>query len=214
MSPEEITLVAITKHVEAAAIMEAITAGVRDTGENKVLEAVRKRPEVTASGGPASGVKWHMVGHLQTNKAGKAVETFDLIQSLDSLRLAEEIDKRAGKSNKTQDCLVEIKVSSEPAKTGLEISGLHAFLDAVSRLNNIRITGLMTMAPLVDDPEKARPYFRLAREAFSKVTGGRPHLKYLSMGMSGDFEVAIEEGSNMVRIGTAVFGHRAAGGTC
>ncbi|MBN1822816.1 MAG: YggS family pyridoxal phosphate-dependent enzyme [Endomicrobiales bacterium] len=200
---EDITLVAVTKTVPPEEIARAVASGVRDIGENKVQEAMKK---FDAMGESLKGVKKHYIGHLQTNKAKKAVEIFDVIQSLDSIPLAEEIQKHAAGIGKIQDCLVEVKVSDEEAKYGLAPEGLGEFVEKAARFGNIRLAGLMTMAPFFEDPEKTRPYFKRAREAFEKIKAGNGGFRFLSMGMSNDFTVAIEEGANMVRIGTAIFG--------
>jgi pyridoxal phosphate enzyme (YggS family) len=150
-----------------------------------------------------------MVGHLQANKVKYAVKLFDLIQSVDSLRLAEEINKESAKINKIQDILLEVKTSPEATKFGLMSEGAVEVIKEISRLKNIRIQGLMTIAPIVDNPQLARPYFRMLRDLRDKICQlpfANYHLPILSMGMTDDFEVAIEEGATMVRIGRAIFG--------
>jgi len=198
IDPCGVTLLAVTKTVNAADIDAAIRSGVRHVGESRVQEALAKLP-----GLKLDGVKKHLIGHLQTNKAKKAVEFFDVIQSLDRLELASEIDRHAASLGKVQECFLEIKVSPEDTKFGLPAGETDSFLEAAGQFKHINISGLMTMAPYFEDPWLARPFFARAREVFEglKARG----LKTLSMGMSGDFEVAIEEGSNMVRIGTAIF---------
>lgn len=221
--PGEITVIAVSKGRTTQQIREAIEAGITDIGENKVQEALIKYNELSASrvavsrplfhgmAGeryPLSAIKWHMVGHLQTNKVKDAVKIFDLIQSVDSLRLAEEIDKQAAKISKIQDVLIEIKTSFEDAKFGLKCKEAADVIKGISGLKNINIKGLMTIAPVVDNPAEARPYFRMLRELRDRVNGLRVlsyKLRILSMGMTEDFEVAIEEGSNMVRLGRAIF---------
>lgn len=202
---EEIELVAVTKTVEVARIREAIQAGVKTIGENRVQEASIKHKEI----GPE--VNWHMVGHLQRNKAKKALEVFDLIHSVDSSALAEEIDRRAGGLERKMDVLLEVNVSGEESKFGLKVEEVFKFLEDASKLKNIHILGLMTMTPFTASPETSRPYFRklrcLSEEIKSAGIEG-VEMKYLSMGMSQDFETAIEEGANMVRVGTAIFGER------
>jgi pyridoxal phosphate enzyme (YggS family) len=149
-----------------------------------------------------------MVGHLQTNKVKDAVKIFDLIQSVDSLHLAEEIDKQAAKINKIQDILIEVKTSPEATKFGLQLEVVIEVIKGITKLKNLNIKGLMTIAPIVDNPEKARPYFRLLRELGDKINESRitnHESRILSMGMTDDFEVAIEEGANMVRLGRAIF---------
>ena len=208
----EIELIAVTKTIEVVRIREALEAGVRSIGENRVQEALTKHEELSANL-PAAGVpRWHMIGHLQKNKVGKALKIFDLIHSVDYLPLAEEIDKRAGLLGKRIDILVEVNVSGEGSKFGLGMDGVNEFLIAVSKLKNLRTRGLMAMTPFTDDPEQSRPYFRKLRCLGEEIESCRidnVEMRYLSMGMSQDFEVAIEEGANMVRIGSAIFGPRA-----
>ncbi|MDP2938140.1 MAG: YggS family pyridoxal phosphate-dependent enzyme [Candidatus Omnitrophota bacterium] len=199
--PGKITIIAVSKGRGAEEIKEAIAAGITDIGENKVQEALAKHKELSTIDYRLSTVKWHMVGHLQTNKVKDAVKIFDLIQSVDSVRLAEEIDKQADKINKIQDILIEIKTSPEESKFGLKADEAIEVIEDIVKLKNINIKGLMTIAPLVDNPEKTRPYFRLLRELRDRVN----ELRVLSMGMTEDFQIAIEEGSNMIRLGRAIF---------
>lgn len=201
--PQEITLVAVTKTVEADRIEEAIAAGVNIIGESRVREAKEKYGKVE------SRIIWHLVGHLQRNKAKDAVKIFDLIHSVDSAELAKEIDKQAEKIGKIQKILVEANVSGEESKYGLNPEGVITFLQEVSGLPNIKVEGLMTMAPFYENPEDCRPCFRKLKELVEEVKAKNiknVEMTYLSIGMSNDFEVAIEEGSNMVRIGRAIFG--------
>jgi len=201
--PREITLVVVTKTVKADRIEEAIAAGVNIIGESRVQEAKEKYEKVK------SRIIWHLVGHLQSNKAKDAVKIFDLIHSVDSAKLAKEIDKQARKAGKIQKILVEVNVSGEESKYGLGPEEVITFLQEVSRLPDIKVKGLMTMAPLYENPEDCRPYFRKLKELVEEVKAENiknVEMTYLSMGMSNDFEVAIEEGSNMVRIGRAIFG--------
>jgi len=201
--PQEITLVAVTKTVEADRIEEAIAAGVNIIGESRVQEAKEKYGKVE------SKIIWHLVGHLQRNKAKDAVKIFDLIHSVDSTKLAKEIDKQAKKVGKIQKILVEVNASGEESKYGLSPEEVITFLKEVSRFPNIKVEGLMTMAPFYENPEDCRPYFRKLRELREEIKAENikdVEMGYLSMGMSSDFEVAIEEGSNMVRIGRAIFG--------
>ena len=195
--PGEITVVAVSKNRAIEQINQAIEAGIADIGENRVQEAILKYNQLRA--------KWHLVGHLQTNKVKDAVRIFDLIQSVDSLRLAAEIDKQAAKINKIQDILIEIKTSPEATKFGLKPNAAIEVIKEIAQLKNINMKGLMTIAPLVDEPEKTRPYFRQLRELRDYLRAMNYELGILSMGMTDDFEVAIEEGSNMVRIGRAIF---------
>lgn len=201
--PQEITLVAVTKTVEADRIEEAIAAGVNIIGESRIQEAKEKYRKVE------SRIIWHLVGHLQRNKAKDAVKIFDLIHSVDNAELAKEIDKQAKKIGKIQKILVEANVSGEESKYGLNPEGVITFLQEVSGLPNIKVEGLMTMAPFYENPEDCRPCFRKLRELREEVKAKNiknVEMTYLSIGMSNDFEVAIEEGSNMVRIGRAIFG--------
>lgn len=193
--PQDAKIVCVTKGRPADEIIEAIEAGVGIIGENRVQEAALKYKAI------GNKTEWHLVGHLQTNKAKDAVRIFSLIHSVDSLRLAEEIDRQAGKIGKVQDILVQVNVSGEKSKFGMAPDQVPAFLNGSALYRNIRIKGLMTIAPEVDDPEKARPYFRRLRKLRDEINS----LQLLSMGMSNDFEVAVEEGSNMVRIGRAIF---------
>ncbi|MFH1283406.1 MAG: YggS family pyridoxal phosphate-dependent enzyme [bacterium] len=205
-NPEDIILLAATKKVSSELIREAINNGISHFGENKVQEAILKIDSIGRS------VSWHMIGHLQTNKAKKAVEAFDVIQSLDSFHLAESLDKYAKQLGKKQVCLVEINIGGEESKFGVNPEELIEFLNRCNTLQSIEIQGLMTITPYFEDKEKARPYFKKMNELFQKCGNKLVHanvkMKFLSMGMSGDFEAAIEEGSNMVRIGTAIFGER------
>jgi pyridoxal phosphate enzyme (YggS family) len=200
--PDEVTIVAVTKTVPVSRIEEAINCGIRIIGENRVQEASKKFMEI------GDRVDWHMVGHLQTNKAKKALEIFSMIQSLDSPRLAQEIDKRA---EKTVDCLIEVNTSKEASKFGLDAADVFDFYASIRNMRKINVLGLMTIGPgwAVQDPEASRNCFRALRELRDELSQeyDRP-FPLLSMGMTSDFEVAIEEGSNMIRIGTAIFGAR------
>lgn len=203
-----ITIVAVSKTRPPQEIKEAIEAGITDIGENRVQEALSKYDELSAIRYPLNAIKLHMVGHLQTNKAKEAVKLFDLIHSVDSLHLAQEIDKQAHKIDKVQDILVEIKTSPEATKSGLKLEDAPGVISEITGLKNVNIKGLMTIAPIVDDPEKARPYFKALRELkdkINKLSAMNHELTTLSMGMTDDYEAAIEEGSTMVRIGRAIF---------
>jgi pyridoxal phosphate enzyme (YggS family) len=197
-SPEEVTLVAVTKTVDVTAIEAAFRAGIRHFGENRVQEA---QPKIERLGALRPDVTWHMVGHLQTNKAKTAVDIFDIIQSVDTLRLAEALSRR---SERKLPILVEVNVGGEESKSGVPPSEVDEAVRQIARLPNIEVAGLMTMAPWVDDPEEVRPIFRRLRQL-----GEDLGLAHLSMGMTDDYEVAIEEGATMVRIGRAIFGERA-----
>ncbi len=201
----DITLIAVTKTIPHERIIEAIDAGITDLGENRVQELTDKIGAVDRE------VNWHMIGHLQKNKVKYIIEKVKLIHSVDSEELCDEIQKRAERAGRIVDVLVQVNVSGEESKFGIPPERTEEFLRRVSEKSNIRVRGLMTIAPLVDDPEKTRPYFRKMYEIFIDIkrkTINNISMDYLSMGMSNDFEVAIQEGSNMVRIGTAIFGKR------
>ena len=197
-SPADVLLVAVSKTMDADRVRQAIEAGVAALGENRVQEA---RDKIERLGHP---VPWHLIGHLQTNKARDAVRLFDCIESLDRIELAREVDRRARALGKTLDALIEVNLGDEPQKGGARPDEVKPLLDAVAELSGIRVRGLMAIPPAAPDPEQSRPYFRRLRE-LRETTG----LAHLSMGMSADFEVAIEEGATIVRVGTAIFGPRA-----
>lgn len=202
-----VKLLAVSKTFDSAAVAAAIEAGLSEFGESKVQEAEIKIPAINALPGK---IKWHLIGHLQTNKAPKAVKLFDCIQSIDSLRLAELVSSLA--AGKPVEALLEIKVSGEDSKYGILPGEAGAVLEGIKKLPGIKLKGLMAMAPYSDDPENARPYFRQAKALFDEMkrttSGGNVSMETLSMGMSDDYIVAIEEGATMVRIGTAIFGRR------
>ncbi|MDO8747495.1 MAG: YggS family pyridoxal phosphate-dependent enzyme [Candidatus Omnitrophota bacterium] len=221
----EITIVAVTKGRTVEQIKEVIAQGIAGIGENRVQEALVKynalpHPRYAPRLNPALSslnessddrkgwVKWHMIGHLQTNKVKEAVRIFDLIQSVDSPRLAQAISKEAGKINKQQDILLEVQTSPEKSKFGLKPQEIPEVFKEISSLPHLEVKGLMTIAPFTDNPETSRPYFKMLRELSEKIdwrqwTTHRGPI--LSMGMSGDFAVAIEEGANMIRLGRAIF---------
>lgn len=208
--PEEIALMAVSKTFPPPVIREAYEAGQRLFGENRVQEFAEK---ATALSGLA-GAEWHMIGHLQSNKAAKAAELFSAVDSVDSLRLAEKLNAAAQKANKRLPALIEINVGSEAAKSGAapDSPELEQLLAAAVSLQALQICGLMTIPPFTEDPQQARPYFRHLRELRDHIAARHlpgVSLDVLSMGMSHDFEVAIEEGSTCVRVGTAIFGERA-----
>jgi len=201
-----IRLVAVSKTMPAEVIREAIEAGVTDLGENYIQEAKEKVHALATY--PAT---WHFIGHLQSNKAKYAVRLFDLIHSVDSLKLAKELDKFAGKIDKIQSILIQVNVAREDSKSGVYVEGTVQLLREISRLENISVKGLMTMPPYFNAPEKVRPFFAALRELRDQIIKEAiPNVSMdeLSMGMTGDFEAAIEEGATMVRIGTAIFGGR------
>jgi hypothetical protein len=228
----------VTKGRTIEQIQEVLGVGIRDLGENKVQEALLKYHKFESSASLAQSARWHMIGHLQTNKVKDAVQIFDLIHSVDSLRLAQEIDKQAANIGKIQDILIEVNVSGETSKYGIMPELAPQLVKQISGYKNIRLCGLMTMAPVVDEQDKARPFFKKLKELRDKVYELRPfgaghgfesvslaqgfapqaekkdiraaqvagyELRVLSMGMSDDFEAAIEEGSTMLRIGRAIF---------
>lgn len=206
-NPYAVTIIAVSKGRTTEEIKEAVEAGIKDIGENKVQEAIVKYNDMQCAASNKQ-IKWHMVGHLQTNKAKEAVKIFDLIQSIDSLHLAVEIDKQAARINKIQDALIEAKTSDEATKFGLKPEETIEVIKEMSKLKNINIKGLMTIASAVINPEDARPYFRKLRELKDKINVMKvtqQELQILSMGMSDDFAVAIEEGANMIRLGRAIF---------
>jgi pyridoxal phosphate enzyme (YggS family) len=196
--PGEVKLVAVSKSVEVDLMKQALEAGVRTLGESRVQEAGAK-----ASALQGWEVEWHMVGHLQRNKTKAAVALFDLIHSVDSLDLLHAVEKHASSAGKLQRALLQVNVSGEESKYGADVRGLEEMVRAAERLHHVRVEGLMTIAPFLEDPEEARPCFRRLKELNDSL--GYPEL---SMGMTGDFEVAIEEGATMVRVGTAIFGER------
>jgi pyridoxal phosphate enzyme (YggS family) len=198
--PLEIKLVAVSKGQDVLDIKEAVDSGLVDIGENRIQETLDKFKKLKAEGSGLR-IKWHMIGHLQKNKVKDAVDIFDLIHSVDSLALAEAINKRAAKINKIQDILIEVKTSPEATKSGLEPDKVIGAARDISRLKNINIKGLMTIAPLVNHIEEARPYFKKLRELRESVNASY----ILSMGMTDDFEVAIEEGADIIRIGRGIF---------
>jgi len=206
-NPEEVKLIAVTKTVTVQQIKEAIDAGLRTLGENRIQEAKAKIEELSADSTMPS-VSWHLIGHLQKNKAKYAVRLFDLIHSLDSAELAEELNSQAEKIGKVQEVLMEVKLSPEETKHGVAKTDLPEFLKMVQTLKHLRLRGLMTVPPFFEYPEEVRPYFRELRALRDEAEAAGYHLPELSMGMSNDFEVAIEEGATMVRIGTAIFGER------
>ncbi len=207
--PEEIALMAVSKTHPQEKILEAYAAGLRLFGENRVQEFSAKAEALAH----LRDADWHMIGHLQTNKAAKTVELFHVIDSVDSLKLAEKLDASAHKLGKKLDVLIEINVGGEVAKSGVvsDTPELEALLLAAPRLEALAFRGLMAVPPFTDDPQRARPYFRKLRELRDKISARRLpaiDMTQLSMGMSHDFEVAIEEGSTCVRVGTAIFGER------
>jgi pyridoxal phosphate enzyme (YggS family) len=204
--PDSIRLVAVSKTFPIEAIREAYSAGQRDFGENKVQEALQKM-----AGSADLPIRWHLLGHLQTNKARKAAPAFAMIQSVHSVELLEKLDRAAEESGHPTELLIQVDLAGEATKFGAPPDQVPRLLEAAAACRAARIVGLMTLPPVPDTPEDARPWFRRLRDLRDEwLASGvpAPMLRELSMGMSGDFEVAIQEGATMVRIGTAVFGSR------
>ncbi len=204
--PKTVRLVAVSKTIPAGVVRQAIEAGADILGENYVQEARDKFNTLHTY-----DVAWHFIGHLQSNKAKYAVRIFDLIHSVDSLKLARELDKQARKVDKVQSILIQVNVAQEASKSGITPSEAAALIGDVAQLDHIAIKGLMTMPPFFNNPEKVRPYFAALRQLSQKIEARNlPNvsMKELSMGMTGDFEAAIEEGATFVRVGTAIFGER------
>ena len=200
--PKEIKLVAVSKTVEASRIQEAIETGVSILGENYVQEAQKKIEEI---GRP---VAWHFIGHLQTNKAKYAIRLFEMIHSLDSFPLAEELNRRAEQVGQVAKVMIEVNISGEATKFGTDEEKVFSIARGILNLRHLSLEGLMTMPPYFDSPEMSRPYYIKLRELKEKMIREGIPLKELSMGMSNDFEIAIEEGATYVRVGTAIFGER------
>jgi pyridoxal phosphate enzyme (YggS family) len=206
--PEGVTLLAAAKERSADEISEAIRAGITIVGENYLQDTLKVINEVEEK------AEWHFIGHLQTNKVKKAIEIFDMIESVDSLKLAKEIEKCCNRQNKIMPVLIEVNSGEEDQKTGIAPSDVVQLIREISSLRHIRITGLMTMGPRFGDPEESRSYFRKTRDIFQHVKAldlPGVEMKYLSMGMTNSYKVAIEEGANLVRIGTKIFGEREGG---
>jgi len=197
---EDITLVTVTKTRSVEEIREAIACGATDIGENYVQEAEEKFAQI------GDAARWHFIGHLQRNKARHAVEVFSVVHSVDNAALASEIGRRAELIGKRVDVLVEVKISGEETKFGVAPESAVGLVGEIGQVSGIRVCGLMGMAPFLENPEDTRPFFSDLKKLWDKLPDEQR--LYLSMGMTSDFEVAIEEGSNMVRIGTAIFGPR------
>jgi hypothetical protein len=206
---DSIMLMAVSKTVKPEQIKEAYAAGLRIFGENRVQEFEGKSTALSE----LKDAEWHLIGHLQSNKARKAAELFHAVDSVDSLRLAEKLNQSAADSNKKLQVLIEIKVGEEESKAGIPLDSpeLETLLESAAKLENLQIRGLMTVPPFTEDPEGARPYFRLLRDLRDHIAARKLpgiQMDVLSMGMSHDFEVAIEQGSTCVRVGSAIFGAR------
>jgi pyridoxal phosphate enzyme (YggS family) len=218
-SPAEITLVAVTKTASPEQVKHLIEAGHRDLAESRVLQLQQRAAQIAEWLARQAGkndkklpapeeIIWHMIGHLQRNKVKPVLLISSIIHSCDSLRLAEEIQAAAGKSEKTTRILLEVNVSGESTKFGVAVGAALHLAEQIDTMEGVQIIGLMTMAPHSENPEKARPYFVRLREIFEEIRFkkiGGAHFQHLSMGMSGDYQVAIEEGATMVRVGTALF---------
>ncbi len=204
--PESVTLIGVSKRKSVDIITRGIEAGADNLGENYIQEAVEKIDIIGRD-----RVCWHFIGHLQSNKAKFAVKYFDYIHTVDSAKLAKEIDKQAGKTGKIQNIFMEVNIALESTKTGLKAKEALDLAKEISRFDHLSLKGLMCMPPFFDDPEEARGYFRQLAEIKKEIREARipgVSMDHLSMGMSNDFKVAIEEGSTMVRVGTAIFGSR------
>jgi pyridoxal phosphate enzyme (YggS family) len=204
--PDGVQLVAAAKTRRPEEILEAVEAGIKIIGENYVQEAERAYEVV------GSKVKWHFIGHLQKNKVKKAVKIFDMIETVDSIELAQEIDKRCAQINKIMPVLIEVNIGREEQKSGVLPENTEQLAKEISALPNIRVMGLMTMGPLSGNPEDSRPYFVEMKKLFEemkKLSLPNVEMKYLSMGMTNSYQIAPEEGANIVRIGTKIFGERA-----
>ena len=223
---DEVTLIAVSKTKPNEMLEEAFSLGMRHFGENKVQELKQKYEDLNDK---FPGVKWHLIGHLQRNKVKYIIDKAELIHSVDSMRLAEQIDEEAAKRNLVCDILIEVNIALEDTKFGVAREDVFSFVKEMSRLSHIRLRGLMTVAPFVENPEKNREYFKKLRQLYVDIKSKNidnigdgnilneavvdlknylEHFNVLSMGMTGDFEVAIEEGATMVRVGTGIFGER------
>lgn len=206
--PKDVTLIGVTKYTDLAKVQQALDAGLTNIAENRVQDAQERFPALKMAPGQ---ITKHLIGHLQSNKAKFAVPLFDMIQSVDSLKLAEEIQKQAEKNNKNIDILIQVNCSNEEQKSGVDKAQALELIDQVSGLKNVTVKGLMTMAALTTDEKAVREAFASLRNLSGEAKNllakkGCGEMKYLSMGMSQDFPIAIEEGSNMVRVGRAIFG--------
>ncbi len=205
-NPDDIKLIAVTKNFDESWIIEAIDAGIKDLGENRVQELLGKYDNIDKE------CNWHLIGHLQTNKVKYIIDKVAMIHSLDSMELAEEIQKRAQKAGRVMDVLVQVNVAEEETKFGISIDDTEAFIRRLSVLPNIKVKGLMTIAPYSDNTDEVRYVFRDLYKKFIDIKQeniDNINMAFLSMGMSNDYETAIEEGANIVRVGTAIFGKRA-----
>lgn len=204
-NPDDILLLAVSKTKPVEQIKEAVSYGLTSLGENKVQEIMDKYEPM------GEGIHWHLIGHLQTNKVKYIIDKVDMIHSVESIRLAEEIEKRAAAKDKVMDILIEVNIAQEESKFGIPVEEVESFLQEVSKFTHICVRGLMTVAPFVENPEENRLYFRKMRELLVDINAKKIHninMDVLSMGMTGDYMVAIEEGATIVRVGTGIFGER------
>ena len=204
-NPDDILLLAVSKTKPVEQIKEAVSYGLTSLGENKVQEIMDKYEPM------GEGIHWHLIGHLQTNKVKYIIDKVDMIHSVESIRLAEEIEKRAAAKDKVMDVLVEVNIAQEESKFGIPVDAVESFLQELSNFPHIRVRGLMTVAPFVENPEDNRGYFRKMRQLLVDINAKKIHninMDVLSMGMTGDYMVAIEEGATIVRVGTGIFGER------
>jgi len=204
--PEEVRIVAAAKGQGREKIEEALAAGIKIIGHNYLQEAYKEQP-----GKVTSDLEFHMIGHLQKNKAGKAVELFNVVQTLDDVKLAEAMNRRAEAANRMMGVMIQLNLAGEEQKSGISENEVERLVVAIRDLPSLKLLGMMTMPPFFDDPDRARPYFGRLRELRETLMGSgilTPEMSELSMGMSGDFEVAVEEGATLVRIGTVLFGPR------
>lgn len=202
---EDITLIAVSKTFDSATVQHAVDAGARDLGENRVQEALAK------VGAVKGDVRWHLIGHLQSNKARQAVETFEVIHTIDSSQLAERLDRIASELGLRRNVLVQVDLGHEPTKSGADENELPSIVETLNSARRLEFCGLMTLPPFFNSPEQTRPYFRRLTEILEGLNRERApehQLTELSMGMTTDFEVAIEEGATMLRVGSAIFGER------
>jgi pyridoxal phosphate enzyme (YggS family) len=202
-NPEEITIVAVTKTFPKEYVSEIYKCGLKDIGENKVQEFVKKKDELSKL-----DINWHLIGHLQTNKVKHIIDFVYLIHSVDSVKLAQEIQKHAEKINRVIDILVQVNISEEATKSGVDAAETKKLVDEIKQFENIRIKGLMTIGTLTENEEIIRQNFRDMKILFDDLKQSNPEFKYLSMGMTSDYGIAIEEGSNMIRVGSYLFGNR------
>ncbi|WP_019228527.1 YggS family pyridoxal phosphate-dependent enzyme [Sedimentibacter sp. B4] len=205
-NPEDITIIAVSKTVDGSRAREAVMGGLENLGENRVQEIMNKYDELQDL-----QVKWHMIGHLQKNKVKYIIDKVEFIHSVESIELAAEINKRASQHNIISNILIELNIGEEESKFGINEISVYEFVSSMEQFENIKVMGLMTVAPYCENPEDVRWVFKKMKEIFDKISSmnlKNTQMKYLSMGMTNDFEIAIEEGSNIVRIGTAVFGKR------